>query len=230
MKNANNLTVISENLVFNFQKNSINRKTGDMLQVFILPLNWVKSGIMDDDREICFDCIFSQSKTKKCYVRKGFSNLGLITKVKCLHKAYLNNEIPLLDAETEKQIIKFCKNKFIRFGAYGEPILLGESLTNKISKVSLGWTGYTHQYKNPLYNWAKEYFMASVESEFESEYAKKIGFRTFFVVDNVKLVEKNKYVNCPASKEQNYKTTCEDCLLCQGTKSKSKKSIIINKH
>lgn len=228
MKNFN---VIKENLVFNFQMQSNNSKTGNMLQIFVLPLNWIIEGQMSDDSEICFDCVFSQSQTKKCYVRKGFMNLGLISKVKTLHKLYVNNQIPTYNAKVEKQILKYCKHRFIRFGAYGEPILLGEKLTSEICKNAIGWTGYTHQYLKAEYNWAKDYFMASVENDFQNEVAKKLGFRTFFVASNLtEILNKPNFINCPASKEKGKKIECIDCLLCMGTKTKTKKSIIINKH
>lgn len=222
-----NLSFIKDNLVFNFQDTSINTKTDNMVQIFVLPLHWIINGTMDEsDQSICFDCEFSQNKTKSCYVRKGFSNLGLITKVKNLHKNI--DKIPLFSNEINEKILKMCYKRFIRFGAYGEPILLGEKLVTEICSVSRGWTGYTHQWALSEYNWSKKYFMASVEGKFTAIAAQNLGFRTFLVTEKVEKVEN--FVNCPASKEMNHSTTCRDCLLCSGTKGKGKKNVVIKKH
>jgi hypothetical protein len=69
--------------------------------------------------------------------------------------------------------------------------------------------------------------MASTETVLMNNLAKKLGFRTFFVTDGIKV---DGSVLCPASKEAGKKTTCEKCLLCSGTTGKSKKSINIKKH
>lgn len=221
------LSYIKENLVFNFQTSSTNSKTDNMIQVFVLPLEWVLNGVMDNnDQSICFDCEFSQTKTKGCYVRKGLSNVGLISKVKSLHKNI--DKIPYFSSKIEEKIIEMCAYRFIRFGAYGEPILLGEKLVTKICSVAKGWTGYTHQWALSEFNWSKKFFMASVEGKFTAKAAQNLGFRTFLVTQKVENIES--YINCPASKEMGKITTCRDCLLCSGTNGKGKKSVVIKKH
>jgi hypothetical protein len=213
-----------DGLVFQFQKDTINTKTGQMIQNYIIPMEWVEVGrLLEDDTKICFSCPLSQTNGNgSCYVRKGMSNLGLISKVKSLHKRL--NSIPDYSEEIENKILDLCKNEAIRFGAYGEPILLGENLVQKITKVSKQWTGYTHRWY--VNNWSKDYFNASVETEILANKAISMGFRTFFVGQPTNM---EKYVNCPASKEAGKLTTCDKCGLCKGTASKGK-NIYINKH
>ena len=219
-----NLSYIQNNLVFNFQANSTNTKTDNMIQVFVLPLEWIIEGKFGSDESICFDCEFSQSKTKSCYVRKGFSNVGLISKIKSLHKNL--DKIPQFDSKIVEKILYMCSRRYIRFGAYGEPILLGEKLVSEICSIAKGWTGYTHQWALSQYAWSKQFFMASVEGKYTQIAANNIGFRTFLVGQTD---EKNS-ISCPASKEMGHQTSCRDCLLCSGNKGKGNKNIKINKH
>lgn len=226
MIRKNNIYFRIDNLLINFQLTTTNRKTGDMVQNFILPISWFETNESISklsDKEICGDCIHSQSKNKSCYVRKGFSNVGLISKVKSIRKMGID-KIPYLNDDVLDLLKVVLKNNPIRFGAYGEAVLMGENLIKEITKVASYWTGYTHQFHKNL--WSKDYFMASVETEFANKVATDLGFRTFFVSNELIY---NNMVNCPASKEQNKKSTCENCKLCMGTQSKGK-SVIIKKH
>jgi hypothetical protein len=133
------------------------------------------------------------------------------------------DSIPYLSPELEADLLEAIEGRGIRFGSYGEPVLLGEELVDKISKRAKFWTGYTHQWHKNA--WAKSYFMASVESTLVDKAAKNMGWRTFFVGDSIG----SENVTCPASKEAGNKATCEQCKLCMGTQSKAK-SIKILKH
>jgi hypothetical protein len=220
------MNYIKNNVLFNFQLSSANSKTGNIIQIFILPLQWIIEGrVSNDDTAVCFDCKHGQSKEKSCYVRKGPSNLGLITKVKSLHKKL--DDIPEFSTSTLENVVNFCSGKMIRFGAYGEPVLLGEDMVYLLTKASKGWVGYTHQWMRPEYKWASAYFMASTETILMDNLAHKLGFRTFLVTDG-RTIENS--VLCPASKEAGQKTICAKCLLCSGTSGKGKKSINIKKH
>jgi hypothetical protein len=221
-----NLSYIKNNLLFNFQDQSSNSKTDNMIQVFVIPFEWVINNEFGSDESICFDCDFSQSKTKNCYVRKGFSNIGLLSKIDSLHKNI--DKIPYFSSEIEEKILKMCQYRYIRFGAYGEPILMGEKLVTKICAIAKGWTGYTHQWALSEYNWSKKFFMASVEGKYTDKAAQNLGFRTYLVTQTFEKMEN--YTNCPASKEMGKISTCRDCQLCSGTDGKGKKNVIIKKH
>jgi hypothetical protein len=213
------------NAIVNFQFTTSNTKTGALIQNYIIPAQWLESEAKIStlsDKAVCFDCPHSKEINKTCYVRKGQSEMGLASKVRSLRNIGLEN-IPELSPESEADLLEAIVGKGIRFGSYGEPILLGEALISKIAGKAKFWTGYTHQWhKN---SWAKDYFMASVESETISKAAQKSGFRTFFVGQT----DNKDYVTCPASKEAGNKTTCDNCKLCMGTNSKAK-SVTIMPH
>ena len=212
-------------VVVNFQFTTVNSKTGNLVQNYILPAEWIESDAKMStlsDKAVCFECPHSKEKESTCYVRKGQSEMGLSSKVRSLRKLGLDN-IPELSPEIEADLLQAIEGKGIRFGSYGEPILLGEELVGKITRKAKFWTGYTHQWhKN---NWAKNYFMASVESERLAEASHKLGFRSFYVGQT----DSKNFVTCPASKEAGQKTTCENCKLCMGTQSKAK-SVTIKPH
>ena len=221
-----NLFYRKDGIVFNFQFQTTNQKTGDLIQNFMLPEAWIETQgkVRDmDDNAICGDCEHGHTNGKgDCYVTKANSLRGLQSKLSSLRRKGLDS-IPELSPELEADLLEAIEGRGIRFGSYGEPVLLGEELVDKISKRAKFWTGYTHQWHKNA--WAKGYFMASVESTLVDKAAKNMGWRTFFVGDSIG----SENVTCPASKEAGNKATCEQCKLCMGTTSKAK-SIKILKH
>jgi hypothetical protein len=220
-----NIYFKKDGIVVNFQFQTTNKKTGDLIQNYFIPETWIETNeSIDnlDDRAVCFDCGHGQSKEKTCYVRDKFKSRGLKSKIRGLRNKGLDN-IPELSPELEMDLLEAIEGRGIRFGSYGEPVLLGHELVDKISKRAKFWTGYTHQWHKNA--WAKDYFMASVETNLLDKAAKNMGWRTFFVGDSVG----NENVTCPASKEAGNKATCETCKLCMGTQSKAK-SVKILKH
>jgi hypothetical protein len=121
------------------------------------------------------------------------------------------------------------RGKFVRFGAYGEPVLLGHDTVKGIANLAANFTGYTHQWHIPKYEWSKDYFMASVESEPLMDKANNKGFRTFRVRTKSAALLPAREAICPASKEGGRKVTCVNCALCKGASSKAK-NIVIIKH
>lgn len=220
-----NIYFKKDGIVVNFQFETSNSKTGDLIQNNFIPFDWINSDAKIStlsDKAVCFDCKHSKEEDATCYVRKGNSEMGLASKVRSLRKIGLDN-IPELSPELEADLLEAVEGRGVRFGSYGEPILLGHELVDKISKRAKFWTGYTHQWHKNA--WAKDYFMASVESTFVDKAAKNMGWRTFFVGDSIG----SENVTCPASKEAGQKTTCENCKLCMGTQSKAK-SVTIKPH
>jgi hypothetical protein len=220
-KKVDSLNFVRDNIIFNFQFQSNNSKTGGMAQIFMIPVQWAMDFRVGDDSTVCFDCKFSNGNG--CYVRKGDPMRGLISKVKSLGRKL--DSIPEFSSELEEHILFMCEGRFIRFGAYGEPVLLGESLTAKICNTARGWTGYTHQWALSKYSWSSKFFMASVEGDFMKKVSNKMGFRTFLVGESAE-----KSVVCPASKEGGRKAVCADCLLCSGTDGKGNCNIKILPH
>lgn len=201
----------------NFQVGTTNSKTGDGVQIYLVPYDWVETGRIGDDAAVCGDCPFAGGNG--CYVRKGTASWGLHSKVRSLHQRLIKGKLIINEPE---EVIGICRDRFVRFGAYGETVLLGESLIRKITEVCDGWTGYTHQIKR--FPWASKYFMVSSEGNLLGG-----DYREFLVIpkgsDRIKGM-----TLCPASKEAGRKLTCNNCLLCQGTSSEAKKSIYIFQH
>lgn len=213
------------------QHGSNNLKTGNGVQIWILPMSWVERGkeAMNDDEASCMDCIHSKRKNSTCYVRKGMSEMGLRSKVLSLNNAYQSGVLEVLpiDDMAEHEVER-CRDKYVRFGAYGEPVFLGERNVKAIAEASANFTGYTHQWYQDKYQWASKYFMASVENEPLMQKANGKGWRTFRVKSKseVKVLYE---VVCPASKESGRRVKCSKCGLCKG-QSIQAKNVVIIKH
>jgi hypothetical protein len=168
----------------------------------------------------CLDCPFNSFG--RCYVHKYSQYSGFMSMLKSIAKSYPTFEdIPT--TYSIHDISKMAYGRYVRFGSYGECSLHPQEIIEMMANLSKSWTGYTHQWKN--YNLGN-YFMASTHSSSEALSAAVLGYRSFIVSD-----EKQDVVNCPASKEAGYKSTCDKCNLCSGTLgTKSKKSIFILTH
>ena len=228
--------LLGQSVIAQVQYGSTNSKTGDGIQIWILPSQWVIEGknTMDSDEASCLDCPHSKRGTKKCYVRKGNAEMGLKSKVNSLHNKFLKGELEILPmSDLSKYELSKIRGKFVRFGAYGEPVLLGLDNVKAITEASSSWTGYTHQWRNPSYMEYQKYFMASVETMALEDKAHELGWRVFHVTDKDTDAVKGKEINCPASAEffkaNGKKVTCNTCGLCRGTSIKAK-SIQIKLH
>lgn len=100
----------------------------------------------------------------------------------------------------------------IRFGAFGEPILLGGMIVSQLTSKARLWLGYTHQWRRPEFAWAKNYFMASVETVDGAFQAESAGWR-YFRVRPVGAPLLPDEIQCPASAGR---IQCKDCGLCCG--------------
>lgn len=202
-----------------FTSGSNNTKTGSVIQSYMLPLGWMDTKRAGDDYGVCGDCRHSQANDGDCYVRKGSAQMGLFGTMKKYPDALIDN----IDDH-----LGLFLGRFVRFGSYGEPVLMGEHVVRSICSVASNWTGYTHRWDDPEYQWAKQYFMASVDTDDEYDRAKQLGWRTFRVRQPDSTLFQAE-ITCPASKEAGHKTTCVECGLCRGVSRKAK-DIAIIKH
>lgn len=202
---------------------STNSKTGGMVQTYIIrqdmpPIQAVTSGA---DKAICGDCKHRPSLAKhsgeaRCYVNVGQG-------ANAVYKAYKSNKYPRTwDEDT-------FAGKNVRLGTYGDPAAVPYDILSRVVTKANGHTGYTHQWMSPTFDrrWL-QYCMVSVDNAFERLAAQSMGARYFEVTIGVRTPERGE-VTCPASREANYKTTCNACLLCGGN-SKKAKSVIIADH
>jgi hypothetical protein len=169
---------------------------------------------------VCFDCPFRGYL--KCYTHKYEQYAGFCSMFKSLVKEFKEKEIPSLD-DVWTKVMKMSMDRYIRFGTYGEPSLIPIDMVANMISVSKSHTGYTHQWaKKPEYH---KFFMASTHSIGQANMANKLGYRSFIVTDE----ESKDVIQCPASKEMGYRSTCEKCGLCSGMR-KGKKHIKILNH
>lgn len=194
-----------------------NRKTGDMIQVWILlvdvsPVEGVKTGI--DALSVCIGCIFATGEG--CYVNVGQAPLAIW---KAFHRG-LYETLPLAGYP-----LIFTGRK-VRFGAYGNPSLIPLAKVKLIAGLSDGWTGYFHDWKDMHSLTAQAYgkfFMASTETEDSRCKANEKGLRYFHVSPE----QPEGTLECLAD---SHGIACIDCNLCNGNRLRNAKPIWINPH
>jgi hypothetical protein len=189
-----------------FSKTSDNRKTGDMIQIWILvrsmdPVRAIKEGL---DRLICGSCVHRGDGTggeRSCYVNVGQAPLGI-------WRAWKAGRYPTL------QFMDCFAGRKVRFGAYGDPTHLPLPIALAIAGVSSGWTGYTHQWRKPSLQGWKQILMASVDTTAELLIARSMGWSTFRVTPDL---DHHSFEKLCASERDG--TACADCLFCDGSRS-----------
>ncbi|NBT33677.1 MAG: hypothetical protein EBT13_17730 [Rhodobacteraceae bacterium] len=191
-----------------FESPSDNRKTGDMIQVWILvramdPVRAIKEGL---DRLICGSCVHRGHEEngrfgvgRSCYVNAGQAPLGIWRAWKA--GAYL----PLPS-------VSVFEGRRVRFGAYGDPVHMPLSLALAIAGVASGHTGYTHQWRRPSLQGWKGLVMASVDTTAELLIARSMGWSTFRVSPD--LDHHSMETLCASDRDG---TPCIDCQLCAGS-------------
>lgn len=188
--------------------NSMNVKTGPMIQTWILgknlnPIELIKT---NQDDMICGSCRHrgtGHGKMRSCYVNVGQAPLNVWRKYAT--GGYRNYE----DVDSS-----WLKNRFLRIGSYGDPAALPYEIWECLIRQASNWTGYTHLYKTCDQRF-KNICMASVDNEDEYREAKLLGWRTFRVRNSDDLLSKMEVV-CPASAEANHMSICMNCLACNG--------------
>lgn len=180
---------------------STNRKTGDMVQTWMLcedvaPMRAVSQNL---DVAVCGSCPLRGNgfKRRACYVNMGTAPGGI-------WKAYHEGHYPPFEEHMDLFV-----GRWVRWGAYGDPVVIPFEIVDRINKVADGWTGYTHQWRTCDQRF-RDVMMASVEDETYAE-AKRLGWRTFRATTHEEL-ESNEAL-CYATTEGKQ---CIDCGQCSG--------------
>ena len=208
-----------------FASKTDNRKTGDMIQTWVIRSDVSPSIAAKDGRDaaICGDCIhrFNPETGKRaCYVKVWQAP-------RSVYEAYGRGIYPRVTRMND--IAKLCEGRAIRFGSYGDPYAAPFWLWEAMARNAKAWTGYTHQWRKLGANWAR-YLMASADSLRDMMEAQARGWRTFRVTAAPFENVKGREVVCPASKERGARTNCAACRACMGTSSKARASIQIAIH
>jgi hypothetical protein len=187
-----------------FSSPSDNRKTGDMIQIWILvkavdPVRAIKEGL---DRLICGSCVHrgnGDGSGRSCYVNVGQAPLGI-------YRAWKAGRYPTL------QFMDCFAGRKVRFGAYGDPTHIPLSLALAIAGVASGHTGYTHQWRKPSLQGWRQILMASVDTTAELVIARSMGWSTFRVGSEASVGES-------LCASERIGTACAECLLCAGARN-----------
>ena len=190
-------------------ENSKNRKTGNLIQTWIVckdvsPIEVMMKG---KDSSVCGNCKLRKSI---CYVALHQAPLNIWRKYKRgEYPKYLNNNEPF-------------RNQLLRIGSYGDCVAIPYRVWANILKVTRGHTSYSHSWSLKRFQKFKNIAMASCDSESEALKAQNMGWRTFRVkMSDAPRVERE--IVCPASRQDLPKQiTCSTCLLCDGTSGSSK--------
>jgi hypothetical protein len=200
---------------------SVNAKTGNMYQLHILrsdilPLEAIEKGT---DDAICGGCVHRRSNGGACYVNVGQGPTAV-------YKKYTRGGYRTV---TIKDFKSLFGGKKVRFGAYGDPLALPLHILVSLKAVVKNNTSYTHQWKNSIIDGSSEmvakFSMASVDNLIEKEEANKAGFRTFRVITEGELLQKDEII-CP---NETTGVNCIKCGLCSGNSVKAK-NIAIHVH
>jgi len=204
-----------KNIVAILTTKSLNVKTGDAPQLWILPADVAPNAAIKtgEDRSVCGDCMLRHYNEGACYVR--VEQEPLTTWKAWKRGAY---------TEITKEGYASLKDRTVRLGAYGDPGALPMEVLMKIRRHAKYCTSYTHQWRTAT-NDMKAISMASVDNRMEQEEAVAKGWRTFrLVAEGEDLMEGE--ITCPAI---THNTQCADCRLCSGS-SHGKVNIAVPVH
>lgn len=183
--------------------NSTNRKTGNMIQTWIMNKDSLEGGA-------CNDC----TSLDLCYVFQG---------KKSIQKK--------LERDGYEDIQVNLEKKRVRVGTYGDPTVFPLSVWQDLGIKK--HTGYTHFWRLPHVQEYKSFLMASVETLESYHLAKELGWKVFYNMLDVYLglisieqvLNETSMIECPNS---THDLSCYDCLLCDP--KKGGKDIYIKPH
>jgi hypothetical protein len=197
---------------------SSNRKTGDMVQTWILreDMDPVAASRAGADSSVCGDCPHRWSLDGGCYVNLGQAPLAVWRGVQ--RGTYDSDE------RVQHVTAALATGTPLRIGSYGDPMavpwLVWTDLLD-IARVSgrARWTGYTHRWADVRADRARyrDFLMASVDSEAQSAEAERQGWRYFMVGAGIPSAERwtANEVECVAD---SHGKSCLECGLCDGTR------------
>ena len=210
---------------------SKNRKTGDMVQTYILadngatPCENSKTGA---DYSICGNCPHRGTPTddpkrkqaigRSCYV--VISQGATI-----VHKTIQRGGYPV--ANNHESISAIGRGRMVRLGTYGDPSAVPSYVFDSLIADALGHTAYTHQNDIETADVRTDLYMTSADTLAQARDAWRRGERTFRVIGNIDELSKGDEIICPASDEAGNRTTCLKCGLCAGASVKAKNIAIV---
>ncbi len=199
---------------------SKNRKTGEMLQTYVLrsdmdPRDANKYG---EDYSICGDCPHKGEPTmdpdvalavgRSCYVTIGQGPL-------IVWNTYQRGGYPRADTYAGRRGVGH--DRMVRIGTYGDGAAAPHEVWNDLCQEAAGHTAYSHNGGDP------HWYMVSADSLPQAQAAWQSKHRTFRVVRDASEIVKGQEIECPSAKG----VQCADCLLCGGSSVKAKSIAIV---
>jgi len=210
---------------------STNRKTGNMVQTYIIrtdvdPVAAVQTGA---DNSICGACphryrVHADGKRRRtCYVNLG---KGVRAVYGCLTRGgYLQP-----DARGMGYLAK-AAGRPLRLGSYGDPaavpVAVWHSLIAHLRPEKR--TGYTHQWRDGRFVEFRTLCMASCDSAADVVDAETAGWRAFHVLP-VDAPAPARQVHCPSDPSGTVHVSCEQCGQCAGSGGRFTRSVWIRAH
>ena len=201
---------------------SRNIKTGDMVQVYIIPKDESPLDAVKNNRNsmACGTCpLQGEYKNGKSVNRVCYVNLG--HGPRSVYESYKKGLYPKYVRRIHECLIE---GRTIRIGTYGDPAAIPVRLVKYLANISGGWTGYSHQMF-----WVKHaeqlapYLMVSCHTPAQLAEARRRGWRAFATIpEGGKIPERA--VECP---HYTHGVQCSSCLLCDGTNKKAKDVYVI---
>lgn len=200
---------------------SKNRKTGSMLQTYIIrsDISPLEANKLGEDESICGTCPHKgiptlnprrkQAKRRTCYVLLGQGPT-------IVFKTFLRGGYPLATTPQARQAVG--RGKRVRIGTYGDGAAAPSYVWDDLLSEADGHTAYSHNGGD-----ARRY-MVSVDDLGQARAAWSKGYRTFRVIPIGTPPEQGEIL-CPSSRG----VQCQDCMLCGGTSVRAK-SIAIEVH
>ena len=199
-----------------FTRDSANRKTGPMIQTWILraDVSPVETVAERADAGICGGCPHRKQVdgSRTCYVNVGQAP-------RAIWAAWRNGD---LDVATDLSALG--DGLVIRLGAYGDPAAVPTEVWDALLSRSAGHTGYTHQWKSARLRGVTRHVQASCDSEEDARQAVALGLG-YFRVKTVDAPMLPGETYCPADAHPG-SVTCRDCLACSGNGAR----IVIDVH
>jgi len=196
---------------------SQNRKTGPMLQLWILredvsPTAAKRTGA---DESICGDCPLRHFLGGGCYVNVGQAP-------ESVWRAYSRGNVPAMPLADVPQAVA---GKAVRLGAYGDPAALPIEVLEALTATAKMHTGYTHQWRHLGPEYAA-LLMASTDTVADRMAATALGWRYFGLATDVTEAAADA-IECQSDTRDNHYV---DCGLCGGNTRSGAKSILITPH
>ncbi len=194
-----------EPIVYIATLSTSNRKTGDMVQTWILrsDLEPTEASKQGKDVSICGNCPQRWHSGGACYVNIGQAPLAI-------YRAYKKGVYSKFDIEIHAPILASRK---IRLGAYGDPSAVPFEINKTLTEIATGHTGYTHQIAHK--NFDKRYIdilQVSADTPKQAQKFQSLGAKTF----RVALPNDHLFDNEIECLSESKGINCIDCGLCDG--------------